>query len=834
MSFGLKNFLLVASLILAAGTLSRAAEKPLLDVNFGSQSWQELMPARQGDIAVSGNVANFAPKSSASTALLPVRKGDSVTVTLDVSGKGLMPIDSEATSSCGVICFYNKAKSVYAHQDIGKIKGDSDWKTHTLKFVVDERCAFIGIEISNTGKAGQAFFRGLKISTREDSAELIGDSGFEDVLGVNYWFFKRSGTDWDGFKFLNDPGRADLDTKIFATGTKSLRLTGGAVTLVSKTFAYNGETLIISGWFRGDGIKPGKDKPGWAGAGIQVIGLNEKGVEFCHKDLEILTESTPWRFRQSEFSFVGSVKKFQVCLRMFEGAQGTLWLDEVRLRSLPKDIRPFDKDKAAVAVDLSSPEPTPINYKDWAGVDVCGSGWITHPEVQQCFPYLKAAGFEYLRLRDMSNMLGLYPRDGKDGKPEYHWEKFDQLFDVLVKDYHFVPVITLGTTPPALDRPGSRQNNWCNDRVPADLKKWRAYMEATFEHAIQRYGKEEVGKWLWEIWNEPNLPSQSVGTLDEFADLVVSTYQAKERIDAKYGIRIMLGLTSGGNCDEYLVQRLKAAGKQQLIEHRSCHYYGGADNSITAIIAEIADAKAFKKGVPGLKDYPIGCTEWNSTAMVDDRPNTAWNAAMAVKMVKIFLDEKLDYATYFDLVDHPECPVTQQILFPKEFGLFTRPNDGKGKCYKPIPKPTYNAFVFLNELKGGKRLPFKSSNDPVDGIAVVMPDGSLRLVLTSYDDDTTRQPYTTKVALEIKGLPQHTKYRCTRLWAADEQYGNSYGEWLKLGSPDISDVKATDKVLEASKYGVLTPPALTVTDGTARLSVPLPSPGIRLVELKPE
>jgi hypothetical protein len=297
----------------------------------------------------------------------------------------------------------------------------------------------------------------------------------------------------------------------------------------------------------------------------------------------------------------------------------------------------------------------------------------------------------------------------------------------------------------------------------------------------------------------------------------------------------MMGLCSGGSCDENIVKRLESIGKLHLVEHRSEHYYAGASNSISSITTQIEAAKAFKKATPGLKDYPIGCTEWNSTAMFETRPSTAWNVPFVVKMVKIFLDSKLDYSTYFDLVDHPTSRTKDPIFAQKDFGLFTRPNDNKTfKMYKPIPKPAYNAFLFLNELKGGKRLPFTSSNDPVDGIAVTMPDGSLRLLLASYDEDTTRQPYTTNVTVEIKGLPRDGKYRCTRLWAADEQYGNSYGEWIKLGKPEITDTTAVDKLIEAAKHGVITPPVLSIKNGTTTLTIQLPSPGIRLIELRSE
>ena len=93
-------------------------------------------------------------------------------------------------------------------------------------------------------------------------------------------------------------------------------------------------------------------------------------------------------------------------------------------------------------------------------------------------------------------------------------------------------------------------------------------------------------------------------------------------------------------------------------------------------------------------------------------------------MVRIYTDSKLDYSAFFHLVDHAEKKMKPGLFETGDFGLFTRPNEWPAPItHQPIPKPVYNAFVFLNELKGGRRLPLVSSNDPVDGLAVVMPDG---------------------------------------------------------------------------------------------------------------
>ncbi|MBQ3478675.1 MAG: beta-xylosidase, partial [Clostridia bacterium] len=41
---------------------------------------------------------------------------------------------------------------------------------------------------------------------------------------------------------------------------------------------------------------------------------------------------------------------------------------------------------------------------------------------------------------------------------------------------------------------------------PADYAAWRDYLQAFVRFLIHRYGAEEVRTWLFEVWNEPDLP----------------------------------------------------------------------------------------------------------------------------------------------------------------------------------------------------------------------------------------------------------------------------------------------------------------------------------------
>ena len=828
--------MVTAVLVVCAQTTFGAIDKPLLEVNFANPCWKEFMPGNTNGISIDGDVIGLLPKAAIMTVRLPFKRGAVITASVDASCKGILPPDGQPGWNIGAasIQLYDASGHEYTHQDICLIDGDRVWARRERRIMPDARCAFISVSFAHYGKSGHAFFRNLNVVVNEANVERIGDSGFESPLGANFWFFNRDGRDWDGQNCWEASGCADVDKTVFATGTRSLRLTGGGATVVSKAFPYAGETLSVSAWLRAEGVRCAKGGTGHCGVGIHVLGLDEKETILVHNDLERMSGTRPWHFRHADFVFPDSVKKVQVWLRMFEGSEGTAWFDEVRLCSRSSRAVPFDKERAKVSIDFATPEPLPINGKAWSGV---GGDWIDREDVQQCLPMLQAAGFEYIRMRDIANSLELYPRDNTDGTPAYNWRKFDALFDVLVKQYHFVPILALGHTPRALDKPGSRppETGWTNRTPPSDMTKWGAFNEAIFVHAIERYGKEEVGKWLWEIWNEP--AGEFDGTPDAFADLSEQVYLAKERVEKAYGARILMGITSGGGptADSWIVKRLKAIGKQHLIDHVSYHNYAGAGDSIDIITRFIESQKTFLAAISDRKDYRVGQTEWNCTAMFSTRTDTPWNATMVVKMARIYVDAKLDYSAFFHLVDHAEQKMKPGLFETGDFGLFTRPNEWpKPITHKPIPKPVYNAFVFLNELKGGRRLPIVSRNDPVDGLAVVMPDGSVRMVLTSYDEDVTRQPYVTDVAIEIKGLPKNATYICSRLWAADEQHGNSYGEWVRLGRPPISDEKANEKVMAASKYGVLVPPALSSGDGAARFKISLPGPGIRMVELKPE
>lgn len=827
-------------LLLALSCILHAAEKELLYWDLGSPNAMDFKGELWGKYQFKNHAVIMQPGTRLNSVRFPIRKGEIIRVTFDAMSNNLTGEDINV--GWNTITYYDESQKPLTHHDLLFISGTKPWKEYQAEFVPPGRAAYFSVDFTHCGSGGTAAYRNIHVYLKDTVAEeLIADSDFEDLLGVNYWFYKNNGKDWDGIPFSTGSGKIDQDASDFVTGAKSLRLTGGGATMVSQEFPYHGELLIMSGW-----IKRSRDfkwGPRWghAGGGVQLVGLDDNGNHIAHMDLNLDGAPSGWKYYQYENTFPKAVKKVQFFVRDFCGAKGALLVDQLRLRRVPAGvILPFSPAENTLTIDCGKAAEKDINYRVWAGVDALYGHWLLRDDVKQVFPYLKRAGFEMIRFREICCALKMYPNDNPDGTPNYNYEKYDSLMDEVVGNA-FIPNITIGTTPHALARPGTAENGWCNNTAPSDMKKWGRFIEAMFRHSVKRYGVEEVNKWYWEIWNEPVVPAERgdyIGSKEDFVAMCEEIYLAAERVEADTpGLRLLMGMTSGGQAgasDEFIFARLKELGKLHLIRHRSRHYYAGISETISMTAARIKEMQE-QGSRYGQVSYETGCTEWNVSAMNCPYFNTVWNTAFAVKMVKLFLDNNLNYSTFFAMVDHPEMPGPQEI-FAVSMGLFTRTNDYRNNgagTLKPITRPVYNAFLLLNELKTGKRLTVRQTAEPADAIAVVMPGGNIRVLVTNYDEDTGRQPYLTKVTLNFTGAEGKT-YTCIRNLACDEENGNSFGEWIKMGKPTIHDRKAPELIQKKAFPVDLKLPQVKKTADGFSVAIDLPSPGIRLLEFKPE
>ncbi|MEI7503190.1 MAG: glycoside hydrolase, partial [Paludibacter sp.] len=145
-------------------------------------------------------------------------------------------------------------------------------------------------------------------------------------------------------------------------------------------------------------------------------------------------------------------------------------------------------------------------------------------------------GFKYIRMHGLlTDDMGVYKED-KNGTPEYNYQYIDALYDYLL-EIGMKPFVELGFMPSALAS-GTRTVFWwkANITPPKDYNKWEDLIRNVVQHWTDRYGKEEVKSWYFEVWNEPNHPSFWTGTQEEYFKLYKYTVQAVKSVNPDYRV----------------------------------------------------------------------------------------------------------------------------------------------------------------------------------------------------------------------------------------------------------------------------------------------------------
>jgi xylan 1,4-beta-xylosidase len=117
----------------------------------------------------------------------------------------------------------------------------------------------------------------------------------------------------------------------------------------------------------------------------------------------------------------------------------------------------------------------------------------------------------------------------KEGLPVYDFSIVDGIIDTyLARGVH--PYLEIGFMPEAMSaapgdvpyrrswRPGNAYKGitagW--SYPPRNFEKWAELIYQWTRHNIERYGRAEVERWYFEVWNEPNLDFYWSGTPESF------------------------------------------------------------------------------------------------------------------------------------------------------------------------------------------------------------------------------------------------------------------------------------------------------------------------------
>jgi xylan 1,4-beta-xylosidase len=421
-------------------------------------------------------------------------------------------------------------------------------------------------------------------------------------------------------------------------------------------------------------------------------------------------------------------------------------------------------------------------------------------------------GFTYIRFHAIfQDEIGVYDEDAQ-GKPIYNFSYVDQIYDGLLAN-HVKPFIELSFMPHKLALNLAPHAFWYKPfpSPPKDPAKWAALIEAFTNHLLERYGKDEVETWYFEVWNEPNIdfwngkPQQAT-----YFDLYDATALAVKRVDSK--LRIGGPATAQAAWVADFIAHCKE--KHVPFDFVSTHVYGNDSSkdvfgNNTPIPRRDMVARAAKKvydqvqasAAPGT---PIIWSEYNSTYMNQQEvTDSAFMGPWLANHIRES-DGLVTMMSYWCFSDVFEEQGVVKTPFYGGYGLIAE---------RGIPKAAFRVFELLHKL-GDSRLAVDSEN----ALVTKRADGHLVIALWNYaepGESGTPQTFT----LNIKGAK---KYRMQMVAPGN---GSSLEAWKKMGSPASPTLEQVKALVDASALQpaktepinhsiVLAPQALVVLEVT--------------------
>jgi xylan 1,4-beta-xylosidase len=278
-------------------------------------------------------------------------------------------------------------------------------------------------------------------------------------------------------------------------------------------------------------------------------------------------------------------------------------------------------------------------------------------------------GFRYLRFHAIfHDVLGTVRIE--NGRTVYDFDGIDRLYDDLL-DKGIRPFVELGFTPEAMATSPHGIFYWKGNTSHPQPEAWNALIEAFVRHVRERYGAEEVRRWYFEVWNEPNLADFWEGADQQaYFDLYARTARTIKAIDPQ--LRVGGPATAGADwIPEFLAF---VAANQVPIDFVTTHSYGvdggfldeqgkedtKLSSSPDAIVGDVRRARQ-QIADSAFPDLPLYFTEWSSSYTPRDPVHDSYiNAPYVLTKLKQSqgLVQAMSYWVYSDLFEESGPPPT--------------------------------------------------------------------------------------------------------------------------------------------------------------------------------
>ncbi len=471
------------------------------------------------------------------------------------------------------------------------------------------------------------------------------------------------------------------------------------------------------------------------------------------------------------------------------------------------------------------------------------------------------------------------------GNPVYDWTIIDSIFDTYI-ERGMKPLAQIGFMPKALSsKPEPYRHHWAPGNEygniftgwaypPKDYEKWAALVYQWVKHSVDRYGKEEVESWYWELWNEPDIGYWQ-GTTEEYIKLYDYTADAVKRAlpAAKMG-----GPETTGPGSEKAAEFLRTfldhivSGKNHVtgetgapLDFITFHAKGRPEVVEGVVQMDMGkQLRDINKGFeiiasyPALKELPIiiGESDPEGCAACSEQyyPHNAYrNGTMYSSYTAA------SFARKYELADHHGVNLLGAVTWGFEFENQPWFAGFRDMATNGVNKPVLNVFRMFGMMQGlrvavngeqtssaSQNLTASTNNDLAydfmevrdesvrgekpDINALAAKDVHTATVMVWHYHDQNKEAPASPVAVSLKGIPADQVL--LHHYRIDDENSNAYAVWKAMGSPQNPSQEQIRTLEKAGQLQLLTSPEwLSLQEGEAVITMDLPRQGVSLLRL---
>lgn len=456
----------------------------------------------------------------------------------------------------------------------------------------------------------------------------------------------------------------------------------------------------------------------------------------------------------------------------------------------------------------------------------------------------------------------------KKGKPVYDWTLVDSIVDVFVSR-GMKPLMEIGFMPEALSsHPNPYRHYWRPGKPyediytgwtfpPKDYNKWRELIYQWVRHSVERYGKEEVESWYWEVWNEPNIGYWS-GTHEEYCKLYDYAADGLKRAlpTAKIG-----GPETTDPINEYAAEYLRkflehclhgknyATGKTGApLEYISFHAKGNprvvnghVQMNIGHQLANIDRGFEIVASFPELKNVPVVIGESDpegcAACSVEFNPQNGYRDGTMYSSYTA-----ASFARKYELARKHGVNFIGAVSWSFEYEGEPMFSGFRELASGGIDKPVLNVMRMFGMMSGDivkvtssaqiatDKILKESVRNDADVHAFATADAhSIAVMVWNYHDTDVKND-TCQVSLQVECIPKDKVQVCH--YRIDDDYSNAYEVFKQMGSPQSPTAEQYATLERSGQLQMLTSPVWEkVIDHSLPLHFRLPRQGVSLLKI---